>query len=36
VRALVRGAVKLSRNPMPKTRGKILIKAVVAKQRSRR
>jgi len=36
VRALVRGAVKLSRVPIPKTRGKILIKAVVAKQRPRR
>lgn len=36
VRALVRGAVKLARHPIPKTRGKILIKAVVAKQRPRR
>jgi hypothetical protein len=36
VRALVRAAVALSRQPLPKARGKILIKAVVAKQRPRR
>jgi hypothetical protein len=36
VRALIRGAVKMSRQPMPKTRGKIIIKAVVAKPRPRR
>jgi hypothetical protein len=34
VRALVRGV--LSKKTMPKTRGKILIKAIVAKQRPRR
>jgi len=36
VRALIRAAVKLSHHEMPKTRGKILIKAVVKKQRPRR
>ncbi len=36
VLALVRGAVKLSSHALPKTRGKIVIKAVVHKQRPRR
>ena len=36
VRALVRGAVKMSVHPLPKKRGAIFVKAVVAKQRPRR